>query len=327
MIRIEMTFLTWQLAAAYLLDLAAGDPKWMPHPIRWIGRLITLIENLLYPDSASPALLRVSGFALWAAVITVVLVSAQAFIELCRLAGPVFADLAMIWLAYTTLATRCLHKESSIVARALRDNDLDLARERLSFIVSRQTSQLDETAIVRALVETVSENISDGIVAPLLYLALFGPVGALAYKAINTMDSMLGYRNERYRWFGSFAARADDVANWVPARISGWLLVGASACAGADWRAAIRVMMRDAPKMKSPNAGYPEAAAAGALGVQLGGTNVYFGQPVGKPRLGDLLAPITLETYSRMIRLMYLSSGLAFFMAACIMLTKMLVNW
>jgi adenosylcobinamide-phosphate synthase len=228
----------------------------------------------------------------------------------------------VIWLAYTTLATRSLHKESSLVAKALQDNNIDLARERLSYIVSRQTSQLDETAILRATVETVSENISDAIVAPLFYLALFGPVGALIYKAINTMDSMLGYKNDRYRYFGSFAARADDVANWVPARISGWLLVGASACAGADWRVAARVMMRDAPKMKSPNAGYPEAAAAGALGVRLGGTNFYFGQPVEKPGLGDPLNPITLETYSRMVRLMYLSSGLAFFMAVCIMLTR-----
>jgi adenosylcobinamide-phosphate synthase len=321
-----MTFLPWHLTAAYILDLAAGDPRWMPHPIRWIGRLVALTENLLYADAASPAMMRVSGFALWAVVITAVLVSAKTFIELCRFAGPIYADVAMIWLAYTTLATRCLHKESSGVATALRGNNLALARERLSFIVSRQTSQLDETAIVRALVETVSENISDGIVAPLFYLALFGPVGALVYKAINTMDSMLGYKNERYLRFGSFAARADDAANWVPARISGWLLVGAAACAGADWRTAARIMMRDASKMKSPNAGYPEAAAAGALGVQLGGTNLYFGQPVAKPLLGEPTNPITLETYEKMIRLMYLSSGLAFFMAFCIMLTMRILG-
>ena len=184
--------------------------------------------------------------------------------------------------------------------------------------MSRETSQLDRDAVLRALVETVSENISDAIVAPLFYLGFFGPVGALLYKAINTMDSMLGYKNERYRYFGSFAARADDLANWVPARISGWLLVGASACMGMDWRAAANIMMRDAPKMKSPNAGYPEAAAAGALGVQLGGGDFYFGQLVEKPLLGDPINPITLETYDRMVRLMYLSSGLAFFMAVCV---------
>ncbi len=317
-----MIFLPWHLAAAYLLDLAAGDPRWMPHPVRWIGRLVTMVENLLYADHDSPALMRISGFILWAVVIIAVLLSAEILIQLTHQTSLLFGDIAMVWLAYTTLATRSLHKESSLVASALRESDLVLARQRLSFIVSRQTSQLGETAIARALVETVSENFSDAIVAPLFYLAILGPVGAIVYKAINTMDSMLGYKNTRYRYFGSFAARADDVANWVPARVSGWLLVAASALARTNWRAAARVMMRDAPKMSSPNAGYPEAAAAGALGVQLGGTSLYFGRPVEKPRLGDPLNPITLDTYTQVIRLMYLGSGLAFLMALCIMLVR-----
>jgi adenosylcobinamide-phosphate synthase len=317
-----MVFLPWHLAAAYFLDLASGDPPWLPHPVRWIGRLITQVENLLYNDSAPPAIMRVSGFALWVIVIAVVGCAAKALISLSSFAGWIFGDLALIWLAYTTLATRSLHKESSRVAAALRINDLPLARTRLSLIVSRETSRLDEAAIVRALVETVSENISDAIIAPLFYLAIFGPVGALTYKAINTMDSMLGYKNERYRYFGSFAARADDIANLIPARVSGLLVVGASAIMGMDWRSSARVMMRDASKMKSPNAGYPEAAAAGALGVQLGGTNFYFGQPVAKPLLGDPMQPLTLETYGRMIRLMYLSSALAFLLAACFMLVR-----
>ncbi len=313
-----MAFLPWHLISAYLLDLAAGDPRRLPHPIRWIGRLIARTENLLYSESASPILMRISGFALWVIVIAVVLCAAKVFIAISHLAGSIFGNLALIWLAYSTLATRSLHKESSHVAQALRTGDLALARARLSFIVSRETLQLDRDAVLRALVETVSENICDAIAAPLLYLGFFGPVGALVYKAINTMDSMLGYKNKRYRYFGSFAARADDLANWVPARISGWLLVGASACMGMDWRAAAHIMMRDAPKMKSPNAGYPEAAAAGALGVQLGGAGFYFGQRVEKPLLGEPINRITLETYGRMIRLMYLTSGLAFFMAVCV---------
>jgi len=262
--------------------------------------------------------MRFSGFALWVVVIAVVLSAAKVFIAISETVGSIFGNLALIWLAYSTLATRSLHKESSHVAEALRTGDLALARARLSLIVSRETSQLDQDGVLRALVETVSENISDAIVAPLLYLGFFGPVGALVYKAINTMDSMLGYKNERYRYFGSFAARADDLANWVPARISGWLLVGASACMGMNWRVAANIMMRDAPKMKSPNAGYPEAAAAGALGVQLGGGGFYFGQFVEKPLLGDTINHITLETYDRMVRLMYLTSGLAFFMAVCV---------
>jgi adenosylcobinamide-phosphate synthase len=277
---------------------------------------------MLYTELAPPIYMRVSGFALWVIVIAVVLCATKVLIAVTHAVGPVIGNLTLIWLAYSTLATRSLHMESSHVADALRMGDLALARTRLSYIVSRDTAQLDRDAVLRALVETVSENISDAIVAPLFYLALFGPLGALVYKAINTMDSMLGYKNERYRFFGSFAARADDVANWVPARISGWLLVGAAACMGKDWRAAAKVMMRDARKMKSPNAGYPEAAAAGTLGVQLGGTSYYFGAPVEKPLLGDPINPITLETYDRMIRLMYLSSGLGFVMAVCVMLTR-----
>jgi adenosylcobinamide-phosphate synthase len=315
-----MVFLPWHLVSAYLLDLAAGDPHWMPHPVRWIGRLIARTENVLYVKSAPPVFMLFLGFALWIIVIAVVVCAAKLFIAIFCFAGSMFGNLALIWLAYSTLATRSLHNESSHVAEALRTGDLALARARLSFIVSRETSQLDPDAILRALLETVSENISDAIVAPLFYMAFFGPVGALAYKAINTMDSMLGYKNERYIYFGRFAARADDLANWVPARISGWLLVGASICMGMDWRAAANIMKRDAPKMKSPNAGYPEAATAGALGVQLGGTNYYFGQPVEKPLLGEPINRITLETYGRTIRLMYLSSGLAFLMAVCVRL-------
>ncbi len=315
-----MAFLPWQLFAAYLLDLAAGDPGWLPHPVRWIGSLIARTEKVLYPAKASPAGLRFSGFALWVVVMLAVLLAAKAFLGLSNFVAPPLADLAAIWLAYSTLATRSLHDESRRVADALRSGDLDLARSRLSFIVSRETSQLDSDAILRALVETVSENLSDGIVAPLFYLALAGPVGAILYKAINTMDSMLGYKNERYRFFGSFAARADDIANWVPARISGGLIVGACACMGMDWRAAAATMIRDAPKMKSPNAGYPEAAAAGGLGVQLGGANYYFGTIVEKPLLGEPVGPITIETYQRMIRLMYLTSGLAFLLALLVRL-------
>jgi adenosylcobinamide-phosphate synthase len=182
-------------------------------------------------------------------------------------------------------------------------------------IVSRDTGKLEEGDILRAVVETVAENISDGIVAPLVYLALGGPVAALLYKAVNTMDSMVGYQNDRYRYFGSWAARIDDLANWVPARLSGLILVGAAACLKLDRGSAWQVMRRDARKMKSPNAGYPEAAAAGALGVQLGGVNFYFGQAVEKPTLGDARRPMTLDTYRRMVRLMYLASLAAFGMA------------
>lgn len=321
-----MGFLPWHLAAAYILDLLAGDPEWFPHPIRWIGKAIFRLENLLYDAKATPLLQRLSGMFLWLIVVAAVICSSILLILIARSLGWIFADLVMIWLGYTTLATRSLHREASNTALALRQGDIDLARQRLSRIVSRDTSHLDEAGILRALIETVSENISDGIVAPLFYLALSGPIGAMAYKAINTMDSMLGYLNDRYRYFGWFPARADDVANFVPARLSGWLMVGASACMGMDWRKARQVMLRDAGKMKSPNAGYPESAAAGALGIELGGVNIYFGEAVEKPRLGEPLHAITLETYGKMIRLMYITSGLALFMALCILMSSLALN-
>lgn len=321
-----MMFSPWQLAAAYVLDLLAGDPSWLPHPVRWIGRLISWAENNLYDASASPWLLRSAGFLLWVLVIAVVVAATEAVTGLSHQFGQIVGGIVLVWLAFTTLATRSLHKESARVIREIERGDLELARYQLSRIVSRDTSNLDEAGILRAVVETISENISDGIVAPLFYLAIFGPVGALVYKAVNTMDSMLGYMNERYRYFGWFPARADDVANWIPARLTGWLVVGAAVCLGRDWRQAVRIMLRDARKMKSPNAGYPEAAAAGALGVQLGGTNIYFGEPVEKPRLGDPTEPITRETCRRMTRLMYATSALAFFMAFCILLCKQVLG-
>ena len=321
-----MIFLPWHLASAYVLDLLAGDPQWLPHPVRWIGWGVSRVEKLLYNPEATPSRHRVSGAALWLIVVAVVICAAMALIGIANLGGRACRDIVLIWLAYTTLATRSLHAESARVAMALRHGDIESARVGLSRIVSRDTANLDAPAILRALVETVSENISDGIVAPLFYLSLFGPVGALVYKTINTMDSMLGYMNDRYRYFGWFAARADDIANWVPARLSGWLLVGASACLHMNWRAAIRVMRRDARKMKSPNAGYPEAAAAGALGIRLGGANVYFGLLVEKPLLGDPLSPICPRTYEQMINLMYATSILAFFMAVCTLATRVILG-
>jgi adenosylcobinamide-phosphate synthase len=310
-----MGFLPWHLAFAYVLDLLAGDPAWMPHPTRWIGRLITWVEAAFYDQHASPRLQRLAGGAFWLSVVAGAVIGTLVLWQLCLHLNPYLGDAVSIWLAYTTLATRSLHRESSHVVDALREGRLAIARERLAMIVSRDTGQLGENEVLRAVIETVAENISDGIIAPLLYLAVGGPLGAIAYKTVNTMDSMVGYQNERYVHFGWCAARLDDLANWVPARLSGLILVAASASLKLDWRGAWQVMRRDARKMKSPNAGYPEAAAAGALGIRLGGTNLYFGQAVAKPTLGDGSHPLTLETYRVMIRLMYLASFVAFVVA------------
>ena len=287
----------------------------MPHPIRWIGRLISWLEKLLYGANHSAWMQRVAGMLFWFAVVAAVALCTFATVKAADAIHAGLGSLVVIWLAFSTLATRSLHQESRQVIAALDLGDISLARQRLAMIVSRDTDRLDEQDILRAVLETVAENISDGVVAPLFYLAIGGVVGGLVYKAVNTMDSMVGYLNDRYRYFGWFAAKADDLANWVPARLTGLLVIAGAFLLQLDWRSGWRVMRRDAGKMKSPNAGFPEAAACGALGVQLGGNNWYFGRPVAKPTLGDCCKPLTIAAYRSMIRLLYVTSLLAFLVA------------
>jgi adenosylcobinamide-phosphate synthase len=212
-------------------------------------------------------------------------------------------------LSWTCLAARSLHDESKLVADALAAGDLSGARRLLSRIVGRDTEQLDEPEIWRALVETVAENTSDGVIAPLLCLMIGGPVLALAYKAVNTLDSMVGYKNDNYLRFGWASARCDDLVNWLPARITGLLMVLVAPLLRLSLTDAWRIMRRDGRNHASPNSGIPEAAAAGALGVRLGGTNRYFGKPVAKPTIGDPLQPLTRDSWLGTVRLMYGAEG------------------
>jgi adenosylcobinamide-phosphate synthase len=310
-----MVFLPWHLVVAYFLDLLLGDPRCLPHPVRWIGRWITWCESLFYDADGTAFYQRIAGIIFWLMVTVGTASTTLAGIKLLNFLHPVAGTVLTVWISYAILATRSLHRESRAVVRAMDAGDLAGARKRLSWIVSRDTSQLNEKEILRAVIETVSENISDGIVAPLLFLSLGGPVGAMTYKAVNTMDSMVGYLNDRYRHFGWFAARVDDVVNYVPSRLSALLMVAAAAALRLDWKNGWRTARRDARKMKSPNAGYPEAAAAGALNIQLGGANVYFGQEVLKPTLGEASRPLDRTAYSAMIRLMYGTSFLALLLA------------
>jgi adenosylcobinamide-phosphate synthase len=200
---------------------------------------------------------------------------------------------------------RELHRQSATVINRLAAGDLNGARQALAMIVGRDTAELDEQAILRACIETVAENSSDGIVAPLCGLGLAGPLGGVLCKAVNTMDSMIGYRNDRYREFGRVAARLDDLLNWLPARLTALLMMAVALPLGLDARGAWRIARRDARRHASPNAGFPEAAAAGALGVQLGGPACYFGQWQEKPTFGDPGRLLTIDDYRRMVKLMY----------------------
>lgn len=290
------------LVTAILLDLLVGDPRWFPHPVVGIGRLISFLEKRLRRMALDG---RTGGIVLLVITAGLTWLAAFAFLKeasaIHRWAG--FA--AGAYISYVCLAARSLHLESKKVADALVRGDMHEARRSLSCIVGRDTAALEEPEIWRALVETVAENTSDGVIAPLFYLMLGGPALGLAYKAVNTLDSMVGYKNERYHRFGWASARFDDVVNFIPARITGLLMTLAAPLVGLSGPNALQIMFRDGRNHSSPNSGIPEAAAAGALGVRLGGTNSYFGVPVEKPTIGDARKSLSLASYRGAVRLMY----------------------
>jgi adenosylcobinamide-phosphate synthase len=296
------------LAAAFAADLLLGDPRVLPHPVVGIGRLVAGLERLLYDRFLHR---RLTGSLLVVLTLLVTGAFAWGLLALAVRLHPLLGLAAAAWLAWTCLAVRELHRQSAAVIDRLASDDLDGARRALAMIVGRDTAELDQQAVLRACIETVAENTSDGIVAPLFYLGLGGPVAGVLFKAASTLDSMIGYRNQRYRDFGWAAARLDDLLNWLPARLTTLLMVVSCVPLGLDTGGAWRIARRDAYKHASPNAGLPEAAAAGALGVQLGGPACYFGQRQEKPTFGDAGRMLTVADYRRMVKLMYAVAALA----------------
>jgi adenosylcobinamide-phosphate synthase len=291
----------FELAAGALLDVLVGDPHWLPHPIRGIGAVTSSFERLLRKIPYEKA-----GGCMLPALVLLVVIAVVAFT--LQWAG---SAAAVYWI-FSCLAARCLDRESKRVVHALERGDLDRARTLVGRIVGRDTKNMTEQDVTRAVFETVAENMNDAIVAPLFFLAILGIPGMVAYKAINTMDSMVGYKNERYIRFGWASARLDDIANYVPARITAALIVAMAAVMRLQWRNAISAIARDARLQPSPNAGYPEAALAGALGVQLGGLNYYFGEPVQKPFLGDAIHPLHWRSFVRVRFLLYGVSAISY---------------
>jgi len=261
------------IAAACLLDWIAGDPEWLPHPVRLIGHSTQAAEKLLRRPGQSAREELIAGTALTAAVVGL---SYYGTAKSVRWG-------AGILLAWTCLATRNLIDESLAVIRALEKPDLPHARRRLARIVGRDTQALSETEVHRALIETLAESACDGIVAPLFYMAVGGVPLAMAYKAVNTLDSMIGHADQRYFYFGKAAARLDDAANYIPSRLTALAIV---ATAGMQSKSALKIWRRDGNRHKSPNAGQPESAMAGALRVRLGGMNTYAGEFIEAPLLG-----------------------------------------
>lgn len=288
----------------FILDTIIGDPYKLPHPIRWIGSFISILEKLCRKIAKSNTMLMILGAIL---VFIVVFVSGGITLLVLKLAS--FNKYAYLIVSsvicYYMLAGKSLKTESMKVYKAFENNDTEGARKAVSMIVGRDTQSLTKEGIIKAAVETVAENSSDGVVAPLIYMLIFGPVGGVVYKAVNTMDSMIGYVEEKYFYIGKFAAKLDDVLNYIPARISGILVIISALILRYDYKNAFRIFKRDRKKHASPNSAQTESAMAGALGVQLAGDATYFGVVHKKPYIGDKKREIENEDIKRANDIMY----------------------
>ena len=291
----------------YALDLIIGDPYSFPHPVRYIGKLISIVEKQIRKITSSDKGLKIAGFFLWFIVVGATFGITTLVLQLFKFNKLAYFIVNTI-LIYTTLATKCLKDESVKIYKVLKTGDLEKSRIQLSYIVGRDTKNLNEKEIVRATVETVAENTVDGIIAPLFYGFIGGAPLAMAYKAVNTLDSTVGYKNDKYYYLGFASAKIDDIANYIPARLGVILLPLGSLFTVFNFKDALKIGIRDRKNHKSPNCAFSEGAVAGALGIQLGGTNVYFGKEVYKPTIGDKTREIEIEDIVRTNKIMYSSS-------------------
>lgn len=295
----------------FVLDCFLGDPAWMPHPVVLMGKAIAWAESFLrgrFPKTPEGEFR--AGLCLAAGLpLCTLLLTGGVCLLAARIHWAALFAVQTLW-CWQALAMRGLAAESRNVWKELQKKDLPAARRAVGRIVGRDTERLTEEGVIRAAVETVAENFSDGVAAPMLYMFLGGAPLALAYKAVNTMDSMVGYKNERYLWFGRAAAKLDDGVNYIPARVSALCWIAAGLLTGRDWKGAWKIWRRDRRRHTSPNAAQTEAACAGSLGIQLNGPAWYFGQLHEKPFLGDALRPAEAEDILRAIRMMIAASVL-----------------
>ena len=309
----------------FVLDLLIGDPHWLYHPIRLVGALISALEKLLrgvFPKNKNGEL--TAGVFLLALTAGITTGCAWGLLYLAGRIHPWVRFALETVMCYQLLATKALKDETMKVYTALSKGNLKQARYAVSMVVGRDTEVLDETGVTKAAVETVAENASDGVIAPLLFLAIGGAPLGFFYKAVNTMDSMVGYKNDKYLYFGRAAARFDDVLNYIPARLSGALMSAAASFCGLDAGNAWKIFLRDRRNHSSPNSAHTEAAAAGALHIQLAGNAYYFGKLYEKPTIGDPDRPVEYEDIRRVNRLLYATAVLTLIV---FMVVKGVVLW
>ena len=315
------------IVTGFILDLIFGDPHSLPHPICLIGNLISFLErNLRKIFGFSNNGLLFGGGVLVLIVISTCFVLPYALLYLAGMVNPWLAFALETLMFYQIFATKCLRDESMKVYYALQKGDLDEARLMLSWIVGRDTKNLTEAEVTKGAVETIAENTADGIIAPMFYMFLGGAPLAFLYKGINTMDSMVGYKNEKYLYFGRCAAKLDDVANFIPARITGLLMIGAAYFLNLDVQGAWKTFWRDRYNHLSPNSAMTESVAAGALNIQLGGGHFYFGKWVHKDTIGDDIRPVKAEDIVATNNLLYMTAILSLILFTLIYLLRIFLN-
>ncbi|WP_455486829.1 adenosylcobinamide-phosphate synthase CbiB [Clostridium sp.] len=321
-----MTISLVALVMGYILDLIFGDPYWMPHPVRFIGNLISLLEKVIRRFiSKTKRGEYIGGIILTAIVVSISMVIPLIIILIAKTINKYLALIVESFMCYQILATKSLKVESMKVYDELAKNDLPSARKAVSMIVGRDTKDLTFSGVAKAAVETVAENTSDGIIAPMIFIAIGGAPMGFFYKAINTMDSMVGYKNEKYMNFGRFAAKLDDVVNYLPARISAYQMILSSFFLRYDYKNAFKIYKRDRYNHASPNSAQTESVCAGALDVQLAGNAYYFGKLYEKPTIGDDIREINYDDIKKANRLLYCTSIISIVIISVIKITIILM--
>ncbi len=321
-----MTISLVALVMGYILDLIFGDPYWMPHPVRFIGNLISILEKVI--RRFMPKTKRgeyIGGIILTVMVVSISMVIPLVIILMAKSINTYLALTVETFMCYQILATKSLKVESMKVYDELAKNDLPSARKAVSMIVGRDTKDLTFSGVAKAAVETVAENTSDGIIAPMIFIAIGGAPMGFFYKAINTMDSMVGYKNEKYMNFGRFAAKLDDVVNYLPARISAYQMILSSFFLRYDYKNAFKIYKRDRYNHASPNSAQTESVCAGALDVQLAGNAYYFGKLYEKPTIGDDIREINYDDIKKANRLLYCTSFISIVIISVINITIILI--